>query len=633
MVLKRMRLKVNVDGPRLEAALPPGAPGAWCVLRLGLADPAPWWAKLELTDEARGQVVRDVFLGPLRRRGAKTWRDTLVHVPRDSRALMLTLFQAAGAGASVELRVLPRWRAAMALLARGCGDLPGALAGSPLGALGRVRAVLGQGPARAGEAPPYSTWIALYEGPPAPAPAWDVTVVVAGGPAAARDASLASAAPARRHAVAAPGDWLAIASPWVVLLQAGEILAPGALAAFAQAAADCPWAELLTADCDRLTAQGERTDPLFKPGPDPVLLRSGLTVRGACAVRWRAVPAALPVTGQAAKLALALRDPARIAHIPRILSHIRADCEASEGLVAPSGAVGSPHVTMVVPSAARGAHVVRCLSRMTRDTAYPAFDIKVVVSAPGAPAVYRRLAQLPRVSILPVQIGAFNYAAVNNAAAESVSAALLLLVNDDVAPVSPRWLDAMVCQMHDPTVGIVGARLLYGNETVQHEGVIMGLANLCEHAGRLRSAADAGRHGLGLLDRDVSAVTGACLLIRTALYRELGGMDTGFAVALNDVDLCLRARAAGWRVVYCASATLHHYESLSLGRHYDGARAGLESQEVRRLRARHGAVIAADPFYSPNASLQPGREWQPAFPPRPHPRAVGSAPRDSETSC
>jgi hypothetical protein len=363
------------------------------------------------------------------------------------------------------------------------------------------------------------------------------------------------------------------------------------------------------------------------------LLRTGLALRGACAVRWRVPAETLPAEGQPAKLALALRDAARIAHVPRVLSHIRPDCEVAALVPTAMNAELGPPVTMLVPSAARNFHAVRCLSRVTRGTAYQALDIKVVVSAPGRAAVMRRLAQLPRVSIVPVQIGAFNYAAVNNAAALTVASPLLLLMNDDVAPISPQWLHAMVTQMQDPTVGIVGARLLYGNETVQHEGVIMGLGNLCEHAGRLRSATDAGRHGLGLLDREVSAVTGACMLIRTALYRELGGMDTGFAVALNDVDLCLRARERGWRVVYCASATLHHYESLSLGRHYEGARAGLESREVRRLRARHGAVIAADPFYSPNASLQPGREWQPAFPPRPHLHAMGVAPGGGETSC
>jgi len=211
---------------------------------------------------------------------------------------------------------------------------------------------------------------------------------------------------------------------------------------------------------------------------------------------------------------------------------------------------------------------------------------------------------------------AFNYAKVNNLAAAGVDSEFLLLLNDDVAPINPDWLGQMLAQMADPRVGIVGARLLYGNGMVQHEGVILGLANLAEHAGRLRDSADPGPHGLGLITRQVSAVTAACLLIRASLFRELGGMDENYVIALNDVDLCLRARAAGWRVIYCAQACLTHYESLSLGRHYQGARAGLEAVETRRLRQSWGRVIESDPFYNPQASLQPGREWCTAFAPR-----------------
>ncbi len=193
----------------------------------------------------------------------------------------------------------------------------------------------------------------------------------------------------------------------------------------------------------------------------------------------------------------------------------------------------------------------------------------------------------------------------------------LLLLNDDVAPNVPDWLDLMLAHMQDSRVGIVGARLLYGNGMVQHEGVILGLADLCEHAGRLRDGADPGPHGIGVVCRQVSAVTAACMLVRASLFRDLGGFDEGFAIALNDVDFCLRARRAGWRIVYCAEAVLTHYESLSLGRHYEGARAALERIEVRRLRDRWAAEISADPFYNPQASLDPGREWQPAFCPRP----------------
>ncbi len=212
----------------------------------------------------------------------------------------------------------------------------------------------------------------------------------------------------------------------------------------------------------------------------------------------------------------------------------------------------------------------------------------------------------------------FNYAAVNNAAARAVQGDLLLLLNDDVLPARADWLAQMVAltERGDAAADVVGARLLYGHGRVQHGGVIMGLAHLCEHAFRLRAGDDGGPHGLALASRQVSAVTGACLLVRRALWERLGGMDEGFAVALNDVDFCLRAGAAGGRVAMAAAATLYHFEGQSLGRHYRGARAGLEAVEVQRLHRRWQSVIADDPFYNLQASLEPGRAFEPGFPPR-----------------
>jgi GT2 family glycosyltransferase len=144
----------------------------------------------------------------------------------------------------------------------------------------------------------------------------------------------------------------------------------------------------------------------------------------------------------------------------------------------------------------------------------------------------------------------------------------------------------------------------------------MGLANLCEHADRFRDPDDPGPHGLAQLDREVSAVTAACMLVRATAYCQVGGMDEGFAIALNDVDLCMRLREKHWHIAYTPGISLYHHESLSLGRHYDGARAGLEAVEVARLRARWAGIIADDPYYNPNASLEPWRLWQPGFPPR-----------------
>jgi len=589
----------------MEFALPPEAPGQWCSLRLALPVAGGWWARIELADPARAQIVRSVFLGKLHpASGRGAWRETLLHVPAGAAGGTARIFGAPEDKAEIAVRALGRAEAAFRLAWGGWHLLPRCARGSPWGLVGRARAVLGQAPARAGEAPPYSAWIALCEaalpGPP-DAPGLDIQVVVVGG------------------AGSAPADWDGIRARWVVVLGPGEVLAPQALAWFAAAAAANPAATLITADCDRLGADGTRGDPLFLPGADDVLLRTGLPVTGPCAVRWNAPPA-LPADAAAVRRALALSNDGGLAHVPRILAHLPHGAPPARGTPVRRArdAAFIPSVTALVPTRARAMHAVACLRRVRAGTAYPRLRIEMLLSAPeqAAPRVLRRLGAVPDVHIRQFPSPDFNYAAINNQAAAAAESDLLLLLNDDVAPIAPGWLDAMVAHMQDPRVGIVGARLLYGNGMVQHEGVIMGLADLCEHAGRLRAGTDPGAHGIGRLTRLVSAVTGACLLIRRSLYRALGGMDEGFAIALNDVDLCLRARQAGWRIVYCAEAELFHYESLSLGRHYGGGRAALESIEVQRLRSRWADMIAGDPCYTPLASLEPGREWQPAFPPR-----------------
>jgi hypothetical protein len=582
-----------------------------------------------MADTARDQIVRSVFLGPLN--GGR--RETLLHVPRTACNVEVRIFGAPEADCTLSVAILSRWEVALRLVWHGRHLLAGCLRGSTFGLVGRLRAVLGQAPARAGEAPPYAAWIALCESSmpgPAAAPALDIQAALIGNPGAGREATLASLAgqtlPAAHPAclIGAAGDWARIAAPWVLVLQAGEMLAPDALAWFARAAADHPDASCITSDFDRLAPDGSRREPVFLPGADDLLVRTGLPTAGPCAVRLdRGLSAEPPAQAASLRLLLAVQAGDRLAHVPRILAHVPADAPGIVAQVITHVAMQNiaPYVVAVVPSQARSMHVPACLQRILagRRTARP-LRVVVVLSAPDRAhtRVLRRLRALPDVEVLLRPMQTFNYAAVSNEAALAVpDADFLLLLNDDVAPNVPDWLDLMLAHMQDSRVGIVGARLLYGNGMVQHEGVILGLADLCEHAGRLRDGADPGPHGIGVVCRQVSAVTAACMLVRASLFRDLGGFDEGFAIALNDVDFCLRARRAGWRIVYCAEAVLTHYESLSLGRHYEGARAALERIEVRRLRDRWAAEISADPFYNPQASLDPGREWQPAFCPRP----------------
>ena len=210
----------------------------------------------------------------------------------------------------------------------------------------------------------------------------------------------------------------------------------------------------------------------------------------------------------------------------------------------------------------------------------------------------------------------FNYATANNHIAARTQGAHILLLNDDVAPIRPDWLRWMCAFMEDPHTGIAGARLLYADGTVQHGGVIMGLAGLCEHAHRHAPAADPGYMARAVLAQELSAVTGACLLVRRRLFEAVGGLDERYASAFNDIDFSLRVGETGHGIVYVPQAELHHYELQTFAGHYEGARAADKAPDVRRMRARWAGVCADDPFYNPNLSLLPGSDWRLAVPPR-----------------
>ena len=133
---------------------------------------------------------------------------------------------------------------------------------------------------------------------------------------------------------------------------------------------------------------------------------------------------------------------------------------------------------------------------------------------------------------------------------------------------------------------------------------------------------DAGR---ALLAQELSAVTGACLLVRRRALERGGGLDESYPSAFNDVDLCLRLREAGFSVVFEPGAVLHHHELRTYGSHYGGERARFQEAEAARMRARWPGVIAQDPFHNPNLDLSAGHEWEPAFPPRFRPAQVAPA--------
>ena len=210
--------------------------------------------------------------------------------------------------------------------------------------------------------------------------------------------------------------------------------------------------------------------------------------------------------------------------------------------------------------------------------------------------------------------GEFNYSKINNEAARHATGSLIGLMNNDLKVLDPDWLGEMVSHAVRPDVGIVGAKLLHGDGTVQHAGVTLGIG-LASHLYKSFPGGAGGRHGRLVTPQDLSAVTAACLLMRRDVWDEVGGLDEDFPVAYNDVDLCLKVRAAGYRILWTPDALVYHLESQSRGKDVTPAKRERLSKDKNRLIERWGALLESDPFHSPNFSSK-HVDARLAFPPR-----------------
>ncbi len=191
----------------------------------------------------------------------------------------------------------------------------------------------------------------------------------------------------------------------------------------------------------------------------------------------------------------------------------------------------------------------------------------------------------------------FNFSAMNNAAARDCTAELLLFLNDDVTVITRDWLTAMVELACRPEVGAVGAKLLYPDGMIQHAGVVVGLLGACGHAFKGEPGDERRYFDFPDVIRNVSAVTGACMMVPTRLFWDCGGFDAAtLPVAYQDIDVCLKLGRKGYRVLYTPHAQLYHYEAISKRPEDKDPRAA----EIAAFRARWKNVIEHDPFYSPN---------------------------------
>jgi GT2 family glycosyltransferase/SAM-dependent methyltransferase len=457
----------------------------------------------------------------------------------------------------------------------------------------------------------------------------------------------------RGHIAAASNTALeACTGEYAILLDQDDELAEQAFYVVVREINRNPPVVLLYSDEDKIDMKGHRFEPYFKPDWNPDLLRSQNYVSHLGVYRTSVVR---EVGGfregfsgsQDYDLVLRVSERCRseeIAHIPSVLYHWRvttgsaaADAAAKpyaveaarRAIVEHLGRTGrraevlpaagvhtrvryavpkpEPPVSVIVPTR-DGPFLETCLESVRKMTSYERYELLVVDNQSQAPGTRAYLASLEEAGSARVlrYDAEFSHSAINNFAARDAKGEVLCLLNDDVEVLAPDWLREMVSHALRPEVGAVGAKLLYADRTVQHAGIVLGLGGVAGHIYRGIHADDLGYMSRAALIQSYSAVTGACLAVRRAVYEEAGGLDEeGLPDLFNDVDFCLRLREAGYWNVWTPYAVLIHHESVT--RHITSEERnerGKMGQWIKEFERRWGPHLQTDPAHSPNLSLR-----------------------------
>lgn len=266
-----------------------------------------------------------------------------------------------------------------------------------------------------------------------------------------------------------------------------------------------------------------------------------------------------------------------------------------------------PLVSVIIPTRDRYELLQPLVDDLHHATDYPNLEIIIIDNGSQAKQTLAYLAQLGQEAHIRVirEESPFNYAQLNNLAVEHAQGEILALLNNDLRVIHPDWLTVMVRHALRSEVGAVGAKLFYPDDTVQHAGVVLGLGGVAGHIHQFLPKVVAGYYHKTQLVQNYSAVTAACMVLRQAVYQKVGGMDaTNLAVAFNDVDLCLRIRQQGYRIVWTPHARLYHLESVSRGGDNNPQKYHRFQQELRYMQRRWHTHTTLDPFYNPNLSHQ-----------------------------
>jgi GT2 family glycosyltransferase len=440
---------------------------------------------------------------------------------------------------------------------------------------------------------------------------------------------------------AASNDALALASgEFVGLLDHDDELTRDALFEVVQLLNEQPELDFIYSDEDKLSVDGRREEPFFKPDWSPDLLHSMNYITHFSVMRrslveevggftegldgsqdhdlffrltektqkighitkplysWRKIPGSAASDAQAKPYAHVAGERALEQHLRR-LGEV---ATVEPGLISPAHRrvryqiIGQPLVSIIIPIRDKVDLLRRCLTSIQEKTTYRHFEIIIIDNQSEKPETLSYLAQLPHTVIQ--EPNPFNYSRINNVGVAHARGEFILFLNNDIEVIAEEWLTALLEHAQHSRVGAVGAKLLYPDRTIQHAGVVIGLGGVGGHVFHCMPEDAIPYFGFLQVVRNCSAVTAACMMMRKSVFDEVGGFDENVKVAYNDVDLCLRIREKGYFIVYTPYALLYHFES--------STRKNMHPlDDEAYVRQRWAKVLQeGDPYYNPHLTLE-----------------------------
>ncbi len=437
---------------------------------------------------------------------------------------------------------------------------------------------------------------------------------------------------------------------YIALFDHDDLLHPSALFRYMQAICEKD-ADFIYCDEDKFTTLGEGFyDPYYKPNFAPDNLRGNNYICHFTVFK----KSLLDTVGKFRKefdgsqdhdLILRLTEKAEnIVHIPEILYHWRiSDASvASDPYAKPytiksgqdavrehlsriglGGAVesspfhpnfyrikydiiGEPLVSILIPTYNHVDDLDKCIKSIINKSTYKNYEIIIIENNSDEETFryYETLKQYPQIKVVVYKTDKFNYSAINNYGAQYANGEHLIFLNNDVEIISEDWIQEMLMYSQREDIGIVGAKLYYPDDTIQHAGVTLGIGGVAGHLFKYFDRNNPGYFGRAIIASNYSCVTFACAMMKRRIFDEMGGLDESFEVAFNDVDMCMRVASAGYLNCFTPYAELYHYESKSRGLEDNEEKIKRFQGEIKRFHARWKKELEqGDPFYNPNLTL------------------------------